>query len=98
VLEYSCLQMSMACTSLRCCLNGLVLCNGRTFCVDYVRSEANCCVVAIVLMRLPVAHVRLERSERLDGSRCVAAECTGCQQYLWSAWMRSGVSEIRSAL
>ncbi len=51
--------MSMVCTSLRCCLDGLVLCIGRAFYVDCVRSDADCCVVAIVLMRLPVAHVRL---------------------------------------
>ena len=60
--------MSMVCTSLRCCLDGLVVCTGRAFCVYCVRSEADCCVVAIVLMCLPVAQVRLATSERLVGS------------------------------
>ena len=90
--------MSTVRTSLRCCLNGLVLCIGRAFCVDYVRNEADCCVVATVLMCLPVAQVREARSERLVGSRCAGAERTGCQLYVGSAWMRSGVRGIRSAL
>jgi hypothetical protein len=90
--------MSMVCTSLRFCLNGLVLCTGRVFCVDCVRNEADCSVVATVLRCLPIAHVRLARSERLDGSRCVGAECSGSQQYLWNVLMRSGVSGIRSAI
>ena len=70
--------MSMVCTSLRCCLNGLVLCTCRAFCVCCVRIEADCCVVAIVLMCLPVAQVRLARPKRLVGYDCVIAECTGC--------------------
>jgi len=69
--------MSMVCTSLRCCLDGFVLCDGRAFCVDCVQSEADCCVVATVLMCLPVAHVRPARFERLVGPGCVGAECTG---------------------
>ena len=81
MMEYSCMQMSMVRTSLRCCLNGLVLCNGRDFCVDYVRSEADCCVVAIVLMCMPVAQARPTMCERLTQSRCVGAECTSCEQY-----------------
>ena len=89
------MQMSMVCTSSRCCLDGLVMCTGRAFCVDCVRNEADCCVVATVLMCPPVAQVRLARSERHTRS---GAECTACQQYFWSAWMRSGVSGIRSAL
>ena len=92
------MQISTACTSLQCCLNGLVLCIGRAFCVDCVRSEVDCCVVVTVLMCLPVAQVRLTRYERLVGSRCAGAECTGYHHYFWSAWMRSGVSGIRSAL
>jgi len=90
--------MSMVCTSLRCCFDGLVLCTGRAFCVDCVRTKADFCVVATVLICLPVAQDRLARSERLVGSICVGAECTGGQQYFWSAWMRSGVSGIRSVL
>ena len=73
--------MSMGCASLRCCLIGLVLCTGRAFCVYCVRDGADCCVVATVLMCLPVAHVRLARSERFAGSRCVGAECISYQQY-----------------
>ena len=41
-------------------------------------------------MCLPVAQVRSARSRRLAGSGCTGAECIGCHQYLWSAWMRSG--------
>ena len=92
------MQTSTGCISLRCCLRGLMLCNGRAFCVYCVRIEADCCVVATVMMCLPVAQIRPSRSERLAGSRCVGAECTGRQQYFRSVWMRSGVSGIRSAL
>jgi hypothetical protein len=90
--------MGMGCTSLRCCLNGLVLCNGRAFCVYCVRREADYFFVATVLVCLPVAQNRPTRFERLVGSRCVGAEFTSCQQYFWSAWMRSGVSGTRSAV
>ena len=55
-----------------------MLCIGRAFRVDCVRGEADCCVVATVLMCLSVAKVRRARYERLDGSRCVGAECIGC--------------------
>ena len=75
-----------------------MLCIDRAFCVDCVRIEADCCVVAIVLMCMPIAQVCPTRFENLAGSRCVGEECSGCQQYFWSAWMRSGVSGIRSAL
>ena len=90
--------MIMICTSLRCCLDGLVLCIGRTFCVDCVRSEVDCCVVATVLMCMPVAQVCPARSERLVGSGFVGAECIGCQEYFLSDWKHSGVIGIRSAL
>ena len=63
--------MSIGCISLRCCLNGLVLCVGRAFRVYCARSEVECCVVAIVLMCVSVAHARLARFVRLDGSRFV---------------------------
>ena len=69
--------MSMVCTSLRCCLNGFVLCTGRAFCVDCVRSEANCCVVTTVLMCLPVAQIRPARFERQVGFGYVGANCIG---------------------
>lgn len=75
-----------------------MLCIGRAFCVDCVRSEADFCVVTTVLMCLPVAQVRPARFERLAGSGYVGANCTGGQQYFWSAGMRSGVSGIRSVL
>ncbi len=73
--------MSMVCTSLRCCLDGLLFCIGRAFSVDCVRSEADCRVMATVLMCLPVALVHPARFERLDGFGYVGAECTGGQQY-----------------
>ena len=73
--------MGMGCTSLRCCLNGLVLCNGRVFFVYCVRSEADYCVVAIVLMCLPVAQVRSAGSEHLAVFGCMDVERNGCQQY-----------------
>ena len=95
MLEYSCLEMSMVCTSLRCCLDGFVLCTGRAFCV---RSEADCCVVMTVMMCLSVAQVRRARFERLDGFGYVGAKCTGGHQYFWSAWMRIGVSGIWSVI
>jgi hypothetical protein len=79
--------MSMDCTSLRCCLNGSLLCVGCSFCVFCVRGEAYYCNVATVLMCLPVAQVRRARSRRFVGSRCVNAECTRCHQYFWSAGM-----------
>ena len=75
-----------------------MLCAGRAFCVDCVRSEADCRVVATVLMCRHVAQDRLARFERLAGSGCVGAECTGGQQNFWSAWMRIGVSGIRSVI
>ena len=90
--------MSMVCISLRCCLDGLVLCTSRAFCEDCVRSEADCCVVATLLMCLPVAQVRPSRYERLAMSGRVGAECTSGHQYFWSAWMQSGVSGSRSSL
>jgi hypothetical protein len=73
--------VSMGCTSLRCCLNGLALCVGRAFRVYCVRNEADYCVVASVLMCLPVAQVRIARSGRLAGFGCVGAECTKCLHY-----------------
>ena len=58
-----------------------MLCTSRAFGVDCMRSEADCCVVANVLICLPVAHDRLARSERLAGSGCVGVEPTN----FWSA-------------
>jgi hypothetical protein len=52
-------------TSFLFCRNGLVLCDGHAFREYCVRSEANFCVVANVLVCLPVAHVRPSRSGAL---------------------------------
>jgi len=75
-----------------------VLCDGYAFCEYCVPNEADCCVVATVPMCLPVVAAHLTRHGRLVGLGCVGAECNGCPRYFLSAWMRTGVAGIRSAV